>query len=80
MSDSKTFTVSFSQIDNVLRSMTGGNVLHLPDGSTIYGTLSKHQKKKEIKQSKKNMNAMIDDLTHEINMRILKEIEKSTEK
>ena len=81
MSDSKMFTVSDSQIDSVLRIITncGDNVLHLPDSSIIYGTLSKNQKKKEIKKAKKNLDAMVDDLAHEINIRILKEIENREE-
>ena len=47
------------------------HVLHLPDGSIIYGKLSRKQKKLAIKQAKKNLKVMVDNLSHEINMRIL---------
>ena len=68
-------TVTDKQIDTVLKNITSvkgkSHVLHLPDGSIIYGKLSRKQKKLAIKQAKKNLKVMVDNLSHEINMRIL---------
>ena len=68
-------TVTDKQIDTALKKITAvkgkSHVLHLPDGSIIYGKLSRKQKKLAIKQAKKNLKVMVDHLSHEIDMRIL---------
>ena len=68
-------TVTDKQIDAVLKKITAvkgkSHVLHLPDGSIIYGKLSRKQKKLAIKQAKKNLKFMVDNLSHEIDMKIL---------
>ena len=73
-------TVTDKQIDTVLKKITAvkgkSHVLHLPDGSTIYGKLSRKQKKLAIKQAKKNLKIMVNNLSHEIDMRILERMKK----
>ena len=68
-------TVTDKQIDTVLKKITAvkgkSHVLHLPDGSTIYGKLPRKQKKLAIKQAKKNLKVMVDFLSYVIDMRIL---------
>ena len=74
------FRVTYKQIDNILRKITKVNgkshVLHLPDGSTVYGKLSSKQKKLVIERANNNLKIMVDNLSHDINGRILEDIKK----
>ena len=73
-------TVTDKQIDTVLKKITAvkgkSHILHLPDGSIIYGKLSRKQKKLAIKQAKKNLKIMVNHLSHEIDIRILERMKK----
>ena len=72
-------TVTDKQIDDILTKLTTDKngksyVYHLPDGTIIYGKLSKEEKKNAYKQAKKNLKIMVGNLSKEINKHIVDRI------